>query len=261
MSLETAEKVTADHLRRDAYLYVRQSTLRQVMENTTSTQRQYGLRQRATALGWPAGQVVVIDEDLGRSGATAEGRDGFQRLVADVGMGKAGIVIGLEVSLFGEEAWSRQMLIGELGQQPASRYYRVAEEAGTLVGYAGLLAAGAQADVLTIAVSTARWGQGIGSQLLADLLEEAARRGCTEIFLEVRADNTRAQRLYRWWGFDEIGIRRGYYQPSGMDAIVMRRNLAGVLRPGPAGESANGGSPPRQESTGGTAARRPGEST
>ena len=98
MSLETAEKVTADHLRRDAYLYVRQSTLRQVMENTTSTQRQYGLRQRATALGWPAGQVVVIDDDLGRSGATAEGRDGFQRLVADVGMGKAGIVIGLEVS-------------------------------------------------------------------------------------------------------------------------------------------------------------------
>ena len=65
MSMETAEKVTADHLRRDAYLYVRQSTLRQVMENTTSTQRQYGLRQRALALGWPAGQIVVIDDDLG----------------------------------------------------------------------------------------------------------------------------------------------------------------------------------------------------
>ena len=93
-----AEKITADHLRRDAYLYVRQSTLRQVMENTTSTDRQYGLRQRAVALGWEADQVVVIDEDLGRSGASAEGRDGFQRLVADVGMGKAGIVIGLEVS-------------------------------------------------------------------------------------------------------------------------------------------------------------------
>jgi Resolvase, N terminal domain len=98
VSFETADKVAADHLRRDAYLYVRQSTLRQVLENTTSTQRQYGLRQRAMALGWPAGQVVVIDDDLGRSGAAAEGRDGFQRLVADVGMGKAGIVIGLEVS-------------------------------------------------------------------------------------------------------------------------------------------------------------------
>ena len=92
------EKVTADHLRRHAYLYVRQSTLRQVMENTTSTDRQYGLRQRAIALGWKADQVVVIDEDLGRSGASSEGREGFQRLVADVGMGKAGIVIGTEVS-------------------------------------------------------------------------------------------------------------------------------------------------------------------
>lgn len=93
-----AERVTAEHLRRDAYLYVRQSTLRQVMENTTSTDRQYGLRQRAVALGWAIGQVVVIDEDLGRSGASAEGRTGFARLVADVGMGKAGIVIGTEVS-------------------------------------------------------------------------------------------------------------------------------------------------------------------
>lgn len=93
-----SEKITAEHLRRDAYLYVRQSTLRQVMENTTSTDRQYGLRQRAVALGWASDQIVVIDDDLGRSGATAEGREGFQRLVADVGMGKAGIVIGLEVS-------------------------------------------------------------------------------------------------------------------------------------------------------------------
>jgi DNA invertase Pin-like site-specific DNA recombinase len=93
-----AEKVTAEHLRRAAYLYVRQSTLRQVIENTTSTDRQYGLRQRAVALGWALDQVVVIDDDLGRSGATIEGRDGFQRLVADVGMGKAGLVIGLEVS-------------------------------------------------------------------------------------------------------------------------------------------------------------------
>jgi DNA invertase Pin-like site-specific DNA recombinase len=92
------DKISAEHLRRGAYLYVRQSTLRQVMENTTSTDRQYGLRQRAIALGWHNDQVIVIDEDLGRSGASTEGREGFQRLVADVGMGKAGIVIGLEVS-------------------------------------------------------------------------------------------------------------------------------------------------------------------
>jgi [ribosomal protein S18]-alanine N-acetyltransferase len=170
-------------------------------------------------------------------------------------------VLKLELDMFGEESWSRQMLVGELGQQPASRYYLVAEEAGTIVGYAGLLAAGGQADVLTIAVSTARWGQGIGSLLLRDLLAEAVRRGCTEIFLEVRADNTRAQRLYRWWGFDDIGIRRGYYQPSGMDAIVMRRDLAGVLRPGLAGEAAAGDSAGTPESPGGSASRGPGDST
>ncbi len=140
-------------------------------------------------------------------------------------------VLGLEVALFGPEAWSRQMLTGELSQQPASRYYLVAEDENGIVGYAGLLAAGAQADVLTIAVATSRWGHGVGSDLLAALLAEARRRGCTEVFLEVKVDNTRAQRLYRWWGFAEIGIRRGYYQPSGADAIVMRRDLAVPAEP------------------------------
>jgi ribosomal-protein-alanine N-acetyltransferase len=138
-------------------------------------------------------------------------------------------ILELEAALFGEEAWSREMLTGELSQQPASRHYLVAEEAGGLgglSGYAGLLAAGGQADILTIAVATSRWGHGVGSALLAALLAEARRRGCTEMFLEVRADNTRAQRLYKWWGFTEIGVRRGYYQPSNTDAIVMRRDLA-----------------------------------
>jgi [ribosomal protein S18]-alanine N-acetyltransferase len=135
-------------------------------------------------------------------------------------------VLQLEAALFGEEAWSREMLNGELSQQPASRNYLVAEEAGGLSGYAGLLTAGGQADILTIAVATSRWGHGIGSALLAAQLAEARRRGCTEMFLEVRADNTRAQRLYKWWGFTEIGVRRGYYQPSNTDAIGMRRDLA-----------------------------------
>jgi [ribosomal protein S18]-alanine N-acetyltransferase len=150
-------------------------------------------------------------------------------------------VLTLEFALFGEEAWSRQMLAGELSQQPASRYYLIAEDpAGTVVGYAGLLAAGGQADVLTIAVSTAHWGRGIGSQLLEELLTEAVRRGCTEVFLEVRADNMRAQRLYQWWGFTEEGLRPGYYQPSGTDAIVMRRELAGAIRPQPPGGAGRG---------------------
>jgi ribosomal-protein-alanine N-acetyltransferase len=149
-------------------------------------------------------------------------------------------VLELELALFGAEAWSRQMLEGELAQQPASRYYLVAEDNGGIIGYAGLLAAGNQADVLTIAVAAGRWGGGIGSDLLEALFAEALRRGCTEVFLEVRADNARAQRLYHWWGFAEVGIRRGYYQPSGTDAIVMRRDLAGITRPGAAGYTAAG---------------------
>jgi len=136
-------------------------------------------------------------------------------------------VVELERAAFGDEAWTRQMLAGELDQQPASRYYLVADDAGRVAGYAGLLRAGRQGDVLTLAVATERWGTGIGSALLEALLAEAVRGGCTEVFLEVRTDNARAQRLYRRHGFTEMGIRRGYYQPSGGDALVMRRDLAG----------------------------------
>jgi [ribosomal protein S18]-alanine N-acetyltransferase len=134
-------------------------------------------------------------------------------------------VLALEFDLFGEEAWSRQMLVGELGQQPESRYYLVAAQHNEIVAYAGLLAAGGQGDVLTIAVAANRWGEGIGSALLELLLAEADRRGCNEVFLEVRADNGRAQGLYRRRGFVDVGIRRAYYQPSGTDAIVMRLDL------------------------------------
>jgi DNA invertase Pin-like site-specific DNA recombinase len=98
VNAEAAGKVTASHLTRNAYLYVRQSTLKQVLNNTESTARQYALRQRATALGWPAEQIITIDTDQGQSGASAADRAGFQHLVAEVGMGRAGIVLGLEVS-------------------------------------------------------------------------------------------------------------------------------------------------------------------
>ncbi len=98
MSAEAHQKITASHLARGAYLYVRQSTLRQVVENTESTTRQYALRERAVALGWPMERIVVIDSDLGQSGASAADREGFQRLVSEVGLGRAGIVLGLEVS-------------------------------------------------------------------------------------------------------------------------------------------------------------------
>src|SRR5437867_9643738 len=88
MSTETNQKVTASHLKRSAYLYVRQSTVRQVFENTESTQRQYALRQRAIALGWPSDRVIIIDSDLGQSGLSAGDRAGLQRLLGEVGMGR-----------------------------------------------------------------------------------------------------------------------------------------------------------------------------
>ncbi len=98
MSELSLPKITPGHLGRDAYVYVRQSTLTQVKEHTESLQRQYELVERAAQLGWLAHQVVVIDEDLGRSGADASAREGFKGLVADVGLGKVGLIIGIEVS-------------------------------------------------------------------------------------------------------------------------------------------------------------------
>lgn len=112
MTLDVS-KVSAHHLERDAYLYVRQSTVRQVFENSESTERQYALRQRAVALGWPEERVVVIDCDLGQSGASSVGREGFKRLVAEVGMGRAGMVLGLEVSRLARSStdWHRLLEI------------------------------------------------------------------------------------------------------------------------------------------------------
>ena len=106
-------KVNAGHLKRNAYLYIRQSTPRQVLENTESTKRQYALRQRALALGWHPDRIVVIDGDQGQSGSSATDREGFQKLVAEVGMGHAGLVIGLEVSRLARNCsdWHRPLEI------------------------------------------------------------------------------------------------------------------------------------------------------
>jgi len=113
MTIPIHQKVTESHLRRDAYLYVRQSTVRQVFENTESTLRQYALRERAVALGWPVERVRVIDCDLGKSGASSIDREGFQELVGEVGMGHAGIVLGLEVSRLARNStdWHRLLEI------------------------------------------------------------------------------------------------------------------------------------------------------
>lgn len=113
MTHEAHQKVKASHLKRNAYLYVRQSSLRQVFENTESTQRQYALRQHAVALGWPLERIIVIDTDLGQSGASAADREGFQRLVTEVSLGRAGIVLGLEVSRLARNSmdWHRLLEI------------------------------------------------------------------------------------------------------------------------------------------------------
>ena len=110
--METDSKITPDHLRRKAYLYVRQSTIRQVIENSESTKRQYNLQRRAIALGWNADQIQVIDCDLGESGASTS-RDGFRALVSEVSLGRAGIVMGLEVSRLARNSsdWHRLLEI------------------------------------------------------------------------------------------------------------------------------------------------------
>jgi [ribosomal protein S18]-alanine N-acetyltransferase len=151
-------------------------------------------------------------------------------------------VIALEHELFPEDPWTAQMFADEVAQPPEVRLYLVAEAddgpaernvaggpgpGSAIAGYAGMLfvPGGLQADVLTIAVRESRWGLGTGSALLDALIQAARERDCAEVFLEVRADNPRAHGLYLRRGFAEIGVRRGYYKPSGVDAIVMRKDL------------------------------------
>ncbi len=146
-----------------------------------------------------------------------------------------GEVLAIERKVFPEDAWTEEMFASEL-TQPVTRYYIVAEADGTVAGYAGLSAvAGDQGDVQTIAVRADRQGEGIGTALLADLIAAAAARNCRGVFLEVRADNDRARLLYLRTGFTEVGVRRGYYQPSGADAIVMHLPLPQGGQPPAAG--------------------------
>ena len=118
MNREQHQKVTPHHLKRVALLYVRQSTMRQVFENTESTKRQYALRDRAAALGWPREEIVVIDGDLGHTATAAGDREGFERVVTEVGMGRVGIVLGLEVSRLARNSsdWHRLLEICALAE-------------------------------------------------------------------------------------------------------------------------------------------------
>ncbi|MEU7280327.1 ribosomal protein S18-alanine N-acetyltransferase [Streptomyces sp. NPDC045431] len=142
-------------------------------------------------------------------------------------------VLALERELFPDDAWSAGMFWSELAHARgphSTRRYVVAESApdGRIVGYAGLAAAGGLGDVQTIAVARDQWGTGLGARLLTELLRHATAFECDEVLLEVRVDNTRAQKLYERFGFEPIGFRRAYYQPGNIDALVMRLTVQGT---------------------------------
>ncbi len=133
----------------------------------------------------------------------------------------------LETVTFPTDAWSRAMLQAEL-TGPHGHYLAAVDDTGTLIGYAGLLAprGSGQGDVQTIAVAASARRQGIGAALLDALLSEAREREAFEVFLEVRADNPAAEALYVTRGFERIGIRPAYYQPDGVDAVIMKAELS-----------------------------------
>lgn len=133
-------------------------------------------------------------------------------------------IMAIETATFANDAWSPELMHAELANEHT--YYLVATDAA-VEGYAGLLApvGAGQADIQTIAVVEGARGQGLGRTLMNALLSEARTRGAGEVFLEVRADNPAAQQLYESLGFEQIDLRKKYYQPDGVDAIIMRLQL------------------------------------
>jgi ribosomal-protein-alanine N-acetyltransferase len=135
-------------------------------------------------------------------------------------------VVGLERDLFAHDPWSVEQFWSELAHVPETRWYAVHEDADGIDGYVGLFGVPPEADVQTIAVATRSQGHGLGRELLAALVAEALRRGCAQLFLEVRVDNEPAIALYERTGFERQGRRAGYYG-DGVDALILRRRLTG----------------------------------
>ncbi|MDX2377233.1 ribosomal protein S18-alanine N-acetyltransferase [Microbacterium sp. LRZ72] len=165
-------------------------------------------------------------------------------------------IMALENASFPTDAWSEQMMRDEL-DSPHGRYLVADADDGSLVGYGGVRAPqGARdADIQTIALAESARGRGQGRMLLRALLHEAAGRLAREVFLEVRADNPVAQALYASEGFTEIGRRPRYYQPDGVDAVVMKLNLrawlaAGTVHPGSDMSPASENSAPKHPTPG-----------
>ena len=134
-------------------------------------------------------------------------------------------IVMLEAELFGTDAWSEDLVRDELTARHRS-YFVAVDEDDAVVGYAGLYAVGTEADVQTIAVIPEMRGQGLGAQLLQTLFTRSAQLGVRQLFLEVRADNEAARRLYARFGFEAIGERPGYYQPGNVSAVVMKKTLS-----------------------------------
>jgi ribosomal-protein-alanine N-acetyltransferase len=130
----------------------------------------------------------------------------------------------LEPALFADDAWSEQTWWAELAGRPR-RSYVVGERSGSVVGYAGIDCGGEVADVMTIAVADRARGQGLGSALMRWLVAQARLAGAEHLMLEVRADNEVAHRLYSTAGFSQLAVRRKYYQPGDVDALIMRMSL------------------------------------
>jgi ribosomal-protein-alanine N-acetyltransferase len=139
-------------------------------------------------------------------------------------------VHAIDTNAFPRTAWTVEMFWSELAGVPETRWYVIAENEDGIVGYAGLMAVGPDADVQTLAVAPSARHSGLGRRLLEELIDEAARRGSTRIFLEVAADNEAAQRLYLHNGFEVTARRRDYYAP-GLDAVMMRRSLIQPVAP------------------------------
>lgn len=134
-------------------------------------------------------------------------------------------IMAIENASFPTDAWSAESMAAELASEHS--HYLVEEDAGEVIGYAGLrsIRGSADADIQTIALLDARRGKGRGRAMLRTLLTEASARGAREVFLEVRADNPGAEGLYASEGFEEIGRRPRYYQPDDVDAVVMKLDL------------------------------------
>jgi len=133
----------------------------------------------------------------------------------------------MELDLFSDDAWSEQSWWAELAGRPR-RDYVVAVEGERIVGYGGIDVAGDVADLMTIATTSTARGTGLGARLLEELVLRAEQAGAEALVLEVRADNEPAKRLYDRHGFEVISVRRRYYQPGDIDALVMRKHIGGT---------------------------------